>query len=121
MITDWGHLKDDFHQYIRTTTGLFTLIHPEHLQYFNLDRFLERMTEKPDPLSLSQLEMIMSLATFLTNHEMNNTLSFRILPRRVRLQFKTLIERNVLQLCPFSKIKKACRIILYNSLPAAAA
>lgn len=125
MITDWTVLKGAFYHYIQTTTGLFTLINPRDLQYFNLDGFLERMIEISNPLSLSQVEMIMSLATFLIHHECNKTLNSKILPKKVRLQFKALIERNVLQLNPFSQVKKTClessEFPVFHDSPTAAA
>ena len=106
--TEWSSFKRGFNQYIRQTTGLFTLIEPTNLVYFDLDMFLARICERAGQLSHTQVEMLMALSTFIDMKEAEGVFPFNIIPVRVILQLKNLIEKGLIQIFPFSIIKKGC-------------
>ena len=106
--TEWSSFKRGFNQYIRRTTGLFTLIDPSNLVYFDLDMFLARICERAGELSHTQAEMLMALSTYIDINEADAMFPFNIIPTRVILQFKNLIEKGWIQIHPFSVIKKGC-------------
>jgi hypothetical protein len=106
--TEWSSFKRGFNQYIRQTTGLFTLIDPSNLVYFDLDMFLTRICERTGQLSHTQVEMLMALSTYIDIKEAEAMFPFNIIPTRVILHLKNLIEREYIQIHPFSLIKKGC-------------
>jgi hypothetical protein len=106
--TEWSSFKRGFNQYIRRTTGLFTLIDPSNLVYFDLDMFLARICERAGELSHTQVEMLMALSTYIDIKEAEAMFPFNIIPTRVILHLKNLIERDYIQIHPFSVIKKCC-------------
>jgi hypothetical protein len=106
--TEWSSFKRGFNHYIRQTTGLFTLIDPSNLVYFDLDMFLARICERAGELSHTQVEMLMALSTYMDIKEAEAMFPFNIIPTRVILQLKNLIEKGLIQIHPFSLIKKGC-------------
>ena len=107
MITDWESFKNKFKEYILNTIGLFTIHNP--ISCFNLDRFLLRQYESlinNKQISISQIEMLMALATFIDIQESKQTINIEIFPEEVIFQLQILIINNLLQIHPFSNIKK---------------
>ena len=105
----WESFKATFNLYAKNTIGLFTVFDTKSLCYFKLDYFLEKcdiMNEKP--FSLTQIEMLMALSTFIEIQEANGTLEFEIFPVKIIRIMRSLIEKNILRLHPFSIIKKRC-------------
>ena len=116
--TEWSSFKRGFNQYIRQTTGLFTLIEPTNLVYFDLDMFLARICERTEQLSHTQIEMLMALSTYIDIKEAEMVFPFNIIPVRVIRQLKNLIEKGCIQIHPFSLIKKGCLNYLGTNNPA---
>ena len=107
MITDWDSFKEVFQEYILNTIGLFTINNPSPL--FALDRFLIRIYDafiNNKNISTTQIEMLMALSTFIDIQENLKTINIKIFPRDVIFQLQLLIINNLIQLHPFSNIKK---------------
>lgn len=107
MITDWKSFKNKFKEYILNTIGLFTIHNPS--LDFNLDRFLLRQNESlinNKEMSISQLEMLMAIATFIDIQETKQIINIEIFPKEIIFQLQTLLINNLLQIHPFSNIKK---------------
>lgn len=124
QIHNWFDFKQRFNTYIRTTIGLFTLLEDTSFIHFDLDRFLDRQINTARTggrNSVTQIEMLMSLSTFIDIEESNNNLTSAALTVRVMNQFNYLIEKHFLQIHPCSQIKKDCRPPLLTSVTTAAA
>jgi len=106
MITNWISFQTKFKTYAKTP-GLFTLYNTESLPYFQLEAFLDKCNSI-NKYSLTQTEMLVALSTFIDIQEMDGFLNFDIFPRKIVLILRSLIEKNLIQLHPFSKIKKSC-------------
>ena len=104
-MTAWCRFNISFLKYIRETTGLFTLIENTSFPYFKLEQFLKRQCEGR-PLSTTQVEMLMALACFIDIQEYSGNISIEMFPPHIKKQFKTLIEKNYIQLNPYSIIRK---------------
>jgi hypothetical protein len=107
MITDWTNFKEKFKEYILNTIGLFTINNPSSI--FNLDRFLIRQYEivtNNKKISITQIEMLMALSTFIDIQENLQTININIFPKDVIFQLQSLIINNLIQLHPYSDIKK---------------
>jgi len=107
MVYNWPEFKAAFLNYIRTTCGLFTLLDDTSFPYFDLDSFLTRQS-RAIQLSTTQVEMLMSLACFIDIHEGRGHVTIDTFPGPRRLQLKTLIEQNLVQLHPCSLVKQGC-------------
>jgi len=106
---DWSIFKARFKHYIRNTVGLFTLLENTSFIYFDLDRFLVSQASTINrPRSITQIEMLMSLATFIDILEMDENVELELIPSRVVLNLKALIASNLLRLVPYSRLKKKC-------------
>ena len=124
QIYNWFDFKQRFNTYIRTTIGLFTLLEDTSFIHFDLDRFLDRQVNtalEGGRNSVTQVEMLMSLSTFIDIEESNNNLTSAALTARVMNQFNYLIEKRFLEIHPFSQIKKDCRPPSLTSATLAAA
>jgi hypothetical protein len=124
QIQNWGQFKDRFNHYIRNTFGLFTLRENTSFIHFDLDHFLARQVDNAQidkPNSITQNEMLMSLSTFIDIEEANDNLTSAALTARVMNQLHYLIEKNYIQIHPFSQIKKDCKPPQLVVLVAAAA
>ena len=109
MVYNWPEFKTAFLNYIRTTPGLFTLRDDVTFPYFNLDAFLKQQCINADmgrQNSITQIEMLMSLACFIDIGETHGLVSFDTFPTAQRGQFKTLIQLNLIQLAATSLVKK---------------
>ena len=105
----WESFKGTFNLYAKNTSGLFSIFDTNSLCYFKLDYFLEKcdiMNEKP--FSLTQIEMLMALSTFIEIQEVNGTLEFEIFPVKIIRIMRSLIEKNILRLHPRSLVKQRC-------------
>ena len=112
QIHNWPQFKVRFNYYIRNTIGLFSLLEDTSFIHFDLDHFLARQVynaETGKNNSITQVEMLMSLSTFIDIEEANNNLTSVTLPRQVMKQLNYLIEKGFIQINPFSQIKKDCR------------
>jgi hypothetical protein len=106
---DWSDFKEMFKQYIRNTVGLFTLLENTSFVYFDLDRFLDSQAYTIiRPRSVTQIEMLMSLATFIDIVESDENMVLEPISHRVLLNLKALIKGNLLKLSPYSRLKKQC-------------
>jgi hypothetical protein len=106
---DWSDFKQRFKQYIRNTVGLFTLLENTSFVYFDLDRFLEcQASTIIRPRSVTQIEMLMSLATFIDIVESGENVELEPISHRVLLNLKALIAGDLLRLSPYSRLKKRC-------------
>ena len=106
---DWSSFKDRFKNYVRTTIGLFTLLENTSFIYFDLDKFLENQASSISrQRSITQNEMLMSLATFIDMVEMDENVEFQLIPNRILLHLKTLVKGDLLRLSPYSRLKKQC-------------
>jgi hypothetical protein len=112
MIANWQEFKLAFKEYITNTIGIFTHYNPENLVHFNLDAFLERLTAHNNLLSRTQYEALIALSTFIGIQENYQNIHINTIPINVKLQFKILIERNLLYFSPLSEIKANCMNIL---------
>lgn len=114
-----------FNNYIRNTIGLFTLLEDTSFIHFDLDRFLDRQVTEGTNNSITQVEMLMSLSTFIDIEEGNGNLTSAALTARAMIQFNYLIDRRFLEIHPFSQIKKDCKpvslVIISTGAAAAAA
>jgi len=57
---------------------------------------------------MTQTEMLMSLACFIDIHESLGLVTMDTFPLERVMQFKTLIRLNLIQLHPYSLVKKGC-------------
>jgi len=105
---EWSDFKRGFNQYIRRTFGIFTLIDPANLIYFDLDKFMDSIYGRDGALSISKVEMLMALSTFIDIKEAENAFTFNIIPHKTIIMLKNLIDKGLLQIHPFSTIKKEC-------------
>jgi hypothetical protein len=106
---DWSDFKEMFKQYIRNTVGLFTLLENTSFVYFDLDRFLDSQANTINrPRSVTQIEMLMSLATFIHIVESDENTVLEPISHRVLLNLKALIAGDLLKLSPYSRLKKQC-------------
>lgn len=106
---DWSAFKHRFKHYIRYTIGLFTLLENTSFIYFDLDKFLESQASTINrPRSVTQIEMLMSLATFIDTVEMDENVELELIPNRVLLNLKALVLGDLLRLSPYSGLKKRC-------------
>lgn len=124
QINTWPDFKQRFYNYIRNTIGLFTLLEDKSFIHFDLDRFLDRQVfnaQNDKRNSITQVEMLMSLSTFIDIEESNNNLTSAALNMRVMNQFNYLIDKQLIQLHPCSQIKKDCMPKPEIALDAAAA
>lgn len=89
------------------------------LCYFKLDYFLEKcdiMNEKP--FSLTQIEMLMALSTFIEIQESNGALEFEIFPAKIIRVMRSLIEKKILRLHPLSSLRQEfLRYAPFNNNP----
>lgn len=112
IISDWIEFQIAFKMYIMHTTGIFTLKTPESLLHFSLDAFLKRIEESilnnRLNITLTQAEMLMALSTFIDIEESYESIHINVLPTIIKLCFKKLIEKNWIQLSPYSQIKNGC-------------
>jgi hypothetical protein len=109
MVYNWPEFKAAFMNYIRTTCGLFTLLDDTSFPWFNLDAFLRAQTTRVGfSLPVTHIEMLMSLACFIHIHEARGLVTINTFPDTNKLQLKTLIQQNLLQLSPFSQVKTGC-------------
>jgi len=99
MINDWNEFKIEFLKYILNTIGLFTVYEPSPI--FNLDNFLKIKKIH----TITQIEMLMSLSTFIEIVEGTQNLNIEIFPTAITIQLKSLILNNLLKLHPFSILK----------------
>jgi len=107
-IGDWDTFQDKFKQYITQTTGLFTLHEPEFFQHLYVPAFLDRILQGINDnkkLSVTQIEVIMALSSFIDIIESIIAININIFPINVQVQIKTLIERGLIQLPPYSSIR----------------
>ena len=125
QIHTWPEFKMRFNNYIRNTIGLFTLLEDTSFIHFDLDRFLDRQVTEGTNNSITQVEMLMSLSTFIDIEEGNGNLTSAALTARAMIQFNYLIDRRFLEIHPFSQIKKDCKpvslVIISTGAAAAAA
>ena len=125
QIHTWPEFKMRFNNYIRNTIGLFTLLEDTSFIHFDLDRFLDRQVTEGTNNSITQVEMLMSLSTFIDIEEGNVNLTSAALTARAMIQFNYLIDRRFLEIHPFSQIKKDCKpvslVIISTGAAAAAA
>jgi len=119
-INNWASFKRLFKKYISSTVGIFTLITETDFTYFDLDRFLE-MRASTTNITMTQIEMLMALSTFIEIQEFINAVNFDIIPGPTKRQLKVLIEKDHLRLHPFSKLKRQCLEYLAISPEAAIA
>jgi hypothetical protein len=106
---DWSSFKDRFKNYIRTTIGLFTLLDNSSFVYFDLDKFLDSQASTiVRPRSITQIEMLMSLATFIDTLESKENMALYPISHRALLNLKILIAGDLLPLSPYSRLKKRC-------------
>jgi hypothetical protein len=109
MIADWQEFKLAFKSYITNTIGIFTQFNPANLTHFNLDAFLNKLNQNTHIMVINtQFEALSALSTFINIQEYHQNIHVNIIPMNVKLQFKTLIERNLLHLSLYSEIKTAC-------------
>ena len=119
---NWSAFKASFKTYIKNTIGLFTLADNNGFTYFELDYFLERQVDassiqkKP---TLTQIEMLMALSTFMDIHEDN--INMQIFSHKFMLFFKTLIEKKYIVLSPLSNLNKKFLTYLKDTIDASAA
>ena len=106
MIIDWNDFKIEFLNYILKTIGLFTVYEPSPI--FNLENFLKIKKIH----TITQIEMLMSLSTFIEIVEGQQNLNIEIFPTAIIIQFKSLILNNLLKLHPFSILKN--KILKYE-------
>jgi hypothetical protein len=99
MINDWNEFKIEFLKYILNTIGLFTVYEPSPI--FNLDNFLKIKKIH----TITQIEMLMSLSTFIEIVEGTQNLELEIFPTAVIIQLKGLVLNNLLKLHQFSILK----------------
>ena len=116
---DWLSFKKAFKHYIRTTIGLFTLLDNTSFAYFELDYFLERQADSIRAPTVLHIEMLMALSSFIDIEEDN--IDTIILKHKTKLFLKKLINRDLLQLHPYSKIKRLCLNYFEGTLTAGAA
>ena len=109
QIHTWPEFKQRFNNYIRNTIGLFTLLVDTSFINFDLDRFLDRQVNGGTNNSITQVEMLMSLSTFIDIEESNGNLTSSALTARAMIQFNYLIDRHFLEIHPSSQIKKDCK------------
>ena len=105
----WESFKNTFNLYAKNTPGLFSIFDTTSLCYFKLDYFLEKcdiMNEKP--FSLTQIEMLMALSTFIEIQEVNGDLEFEIFPGKIIRIMRSLIQKNILHLHPLSSLREEC-------------
>lgn len=124
QIHTWSEFKQRFNNYIRNTIGLFTLLEDTSFIHFDLDRFLDRQVNGGTNNSITQVEMLMSLSTFIDIEESNGNLTSAALTAQAMIQFNCLIERRFLEIHPSSQIKKDCKpvsLFLISPVSAAAA
>jgi hypothetical protein len=106
---DWSVFKHRFKHYIRHTIGLFTLLENTSFVHFDLDRFLESQASTINrPRSVTQIEMLMSLATFIDVLESYENMELDPISHKVLLNMKALIAGDLLRLNPYSRLKKRC-------------
>lgn len=103
---DWLAFKKAFKNYIRTTIGLFTLLDNTSFTHFELDYFLERQANSNRVPTVLHIEMLMALSSFMDIEEGN--IHTNILPHKIKLFVKDLINRDLLLLNPYSKVKSEC-------------
>jgi hypothetical protein len=109
-IQNWQEFNTQFKRYIRETFGIFTVEQPD-LEYFNLNQFLRRQVyhaRNNGQLSMMQVETLMALSTFIDIQENIQNITFDIFPEEVVIQFKTLIENNLIRISPYSSIRLSC-------------
>ena len=106
MINDWDDFKVEFLNYILNTIGLFTVYEPSPI--FNLENFL-RIKKLH---TITQIEMLMSLSTFIEIIEGKQNLELEIFPTAIIIQLKGLILNNLLRLHPYSILKN--KILKYE-------
>lgn len=105
----WADFKTMFKAYAKNTNGLFSKFDTSSLCYFELDYFLEKcdiMNEKP--FSLTQIEMMMALSSFIQIQEDNEDFDFEIIPGKIIRIMRSLIEKRILHLHPLSIVKREC-------------
>jgi hypothetical protein len=119
----WNSFKQAFKDYIMTTVGIFTLYEGSNFRYFDLGQFLERqVTNVNRPLSVTHVEMLMALSCFIDIQESANTVNGGTFGHTGRMQLKTLIERDLVRLSPFSQVKKdIINYVPYNPMIGAVA
>jgi hypothetical protein len=108
MVYTWPDFKAEFMIYIRNTPGLFTLLEDTSFPSFDLDAFLTRQHRAFTRLTTTQIEMLMSLGCFIDIHEGLGHVTMDTFPALHRLQLKTLIQQNLVQLHPCSLVKRGC-------------
>jgi hypothetical protein len=106
----WSSFKDAFKDYIMITVGIFTLYEGSNFRYFDLGQFLNRQVDNVDrPLSVTHVEMLMALSCFIDIQEGADMVTPVTFGHRVSLQLKTLMERDLVRLSPFSEVRKALK------------
>ena len=106
----WNSFKDAFKEYIMKTVGIFTLYEGSNFRYFDLGQFLNRQVDNVDrPLSVTHVEMLMALSCFIDIQEGADMVTPVTFGHRVSLQLKTLMERDLVRLSPFSEVRKALK------------
>jgi len=111
IIMQYEEFKQSFSRYITETTGIFTQSESIYPRCFSLDRFLERQSisiARGIPPSMTQMEMTMALSTFIDIMEGNQQIALHIFPEKTILELKALIQYRMIQLSPYSLIRKGC-------------
>ena len=105
MSLDWSLFKSAFKKYCIETPGILTLSEPASLVHLDLDRFLEVCCTTSRSLSVTQVDVLMALATYVEIVSVD----ISVFPPLVQRQMNGLVQRRILDLYPFSTLRTHLR------------